>query len=132
MLWRTLLSTLRPCINSRTFKKKQVYHFNMLKCNLCFIINIWQKFKSYSGQFQSSNLHNVAEGTLTVFLDLKTKYDYRFMKDIILFFNCCMATQQPTLGHCWGSSLANSMLITAFATYLTQRSLGVLLQGCVS
>ena len=59
-------SSIWPIINFRTFKKKQD-HFNVLKCNFCFIINIWQKFKSYSRQFQSSNLHNVAEGGCTVF-----------------------------------------------------------------
>ena len=33
------------------------------------------------------------------------------------FSNCYMAAPQPTLGHSWGSSLTNSMLITAFDTY---------------
>ena len=62
----TLLLSMWPSINSTNFKKKMLCHFNVLKCNLCLIINIWQKFKLSSGQFQSSNLHNVAEGTFTV------------------------------------------------------------------
>ena len=47
---------------SELSKRSKLYHFNVLKCIFCFIINIWQKFKSYSRQFQSSNLHSVAEG----------------------------------------------------------------------
>ena len=42
----------------------------------------------------------------------------------VLFFNCYLAIPQPTLGHSQGDSLTNLMLITAFCTYLTQRSLG--------
>ena len=30
------------------------------------------------------------------------------------FFNCYLAVPRPTLGHSWGDSLANPMLITAF------------------
>ena len=35
------------------------------------------------------------------------------------FFNCYLAAQRPTLGHCCGGSLTKSMLLTAFATYST-------------
>ena len=56
-------------------------------------------------------------GHLLFFLELKRNYDYRFMKEII-FLNCYLAAQQPTLGHCWKGSLTNPMLMTAFATFL--------------
>ena len=52
---------------SELSKRSRLCHFdfNVLKCNICVVINIWQK--SYSEQFQSSNLHNVAEVTFIVF-----------------------------------------------------------------
>ena len=34
-----------------------------------------------------------------------------------LFFNCYLAVPLPTLGHSWGDSLINPMLITAFAQF---------------
>ena len=118
---RTLLSSIWPSIHFR--KRSRLYHFNELKCNLCFVINIWQKFKSYSEQFQFSNLnHNVAKGDISLELTQRN-YNYRFMKEII-FFNCYLAAQQPTLGCCWGGSLTKPMLMTAFATYPTRRSPG--------
>ena len=33
---------------------------------------------------------------------------------IFFFFNCYLAVPRPTLGHFWGDSLPNPMLITAF------------------
>ena len=41
---------------------------------------------SSSRQFQSSNLHNVVEETFTVFLDLKTNYDYERDTSKITYF----------------------------------------------
>ena len=70
---------------SELSKRSRLYHFNVLKCNLCFVINIWQKFKSYSKQFQYSNLRNVAEGILIVFPWTQRNYDYRFMKERMIF-----------------------------------------------
>ena len=32
----------------------------------------------------------------------------------VFLFNCYLAAQQPTLGHCQGDSLTNPMLITVF------------------
>ena len=50
---------------------------------------------------------------------------------IFFFFNCYLAVPRPTLGHSQGDSLTNSMLITAFCTYSTQRSLGASQWGWV-
>ena len=39
------------------------------------------------------------------------------INEIFNFFNCCLATSRPTLGHSQGDSLINLMLITAFYLY---------------
>ena len=112
---------------SELSKRSKLYHFNVLKCNFYFIINSWQKFKSLISVFKHSQC---CRGAIYIlfFLDLKTNYDYGFMKEI---FNCYLAAQWPTLGHCWGGNLTSPMLITAFSTYSTRRSPGALKQGCV-
>ena len=48
-----------------------------------------------------------------------------------LFFNCYLAVPRPPLGHSWGDSLTNPMLITAFCTYLTWRSPEAMERGWV-
>ena len=58
-----------------------------------------------SHQFQSSNLHSLQtfkplqRAHLLFYLDLKTHYDYRFMKEIIfqLLLGCPMAYFGPLL-----------------------------------
>ena len=68
---------------------------------------------------------NVRKGTF-VFPWTQKKYEdiwKRYMKEIFLF-NCHLAAQQPTLGHCLEGSLNKPMLMIAFATYSTQWSLG--------
>ena len=37
---------------SELSKRSKLYHFNVLKCNFCFIMNIWQKFKSSISVFK--------------------------------------------------------------------------------
>ena len=43
----------------------------------------------------------------------------RFLCLNIIFFICYLATPRPTLRHCGGRNLTNSMLITTFDTYST-------------
>ena len=101
--------------NFRTFKKKQAYHFNILKRNLCIIINIWQKLKSSSEQFQSSSLHNVAEGSFIIFPWTQKRY---------FFLTANMLPNDQLLATLGGGSLTKPMLMTAFATYYIRRSSG--------
>ena len=101
--------------NFRTFKKKQAYHFNILKRNLCIIINIWQKLKSSSEQFQSSSLHNVAEGSFIIFPWTQKRY---------FFLTANMLPNDQLLATFGGGSLTKPMLMTAFATYYIRRSSG--------
>ena len=46
-------------------------------------------------------------------LEKTTFHPWKFCK-VFFFFNCYLAVPQPTLGHSWGDSLTNLMLITAF------------------
>ena len=103
--------------NFRTFKKKQAYHFNILKRNLCIIINIWQKLKSSSEQFQSSSLHNVAEGSFIIFP--WTQKRYFFLTANMLPNDQLLATVGGG-----GGSLTKPMLMNAFETYYIRRSSG--------
>ena len=41
-------------LTSKPSKTSKFYHFNVLKCNFCFIINSWQKFKSSISVFKPS------------------------------------------------------------------------------
>ena len=44
----------------------------------------------------------------------------------LVFFICYLAALQPTLGHWRGGSITNPIIITAFVTYLTHTSPGIL------
>ena len=103
--------------NFRTFKKKQAYHFNILKRNLCIIINIWQKLKSSSEQFQSSSLHNVAEGSFIIFPWTQKRY---------FFLTANMLPNDQLLATVGGGGGPHTKpnLINAFATYYIRRSSG--------
>ena len=59
----------RPCelvLIPQFLERSKLYHFNVLKCNLCFTINIWQSliiFRTISVLKPS----RFVEGTFTVF-----------------------------------------------------------------
>ena len=55
----------------------------------------------------------------------------RYWNTIYILFISYLAAPELILDHCRGGSLTNSMLITTFDTYLTQRSSGALQQGSV-
>ena len=82
------------------------------------MISIWQNLSHTQNNFSVQTFTMLQRGHLLFFLELKRNYDYRFMKEIIIFLNCYLAAQQPTLGHCWKGSLTKPMLMTAFATFL--------------
>ena len=72
-------------INFITFKRSNLYHYNVLKCNLCFIKKISEKFKShFKDNFSLKTFAMLRRGHLLFFLDLKTNHNYRFMKEITL------------------------------------------------
>ena len=71
------------------------------------------------------------ESTVHFFLHCHNFVNIRNTLFFFRFFNCYLAVPWPTLGHSPGDSLTNLMLITAFCTYLTQRSLGALLRGWI-
>ena len=81
---------------SELSERSMLYHFNVLKCNFCFIINIWQKCKSSISVFKPS--HCSQEGPFTVFSPTSKQ-------TVIInlwkrwFFNCYLTAQWPTLGH---------------------------------
>ena len=82
LLWRGHF--FRPCnlvLIPQFSKRSKLYHFNVLKCNLCFTINIWQKFNHLQDNFSLETFTCCGGDIYCFFLDLKTNHYYRFMKD---------------------------------------------------
>ena len=52
---------------SELSKWSKLYHFNVLKSSFCFIINIWQKFKSSVSVFKPSQCSQCCRGAIYCF-----------------------------------------------------------------
>ena len=73
-----------PLLIPQLSKRSKLYYFNVLKYNLCFIINIDNSLSHSQHNFSLQTFTMLQRGHLLFFLNLNTNYDYRFMRKTIL------------------------------------------------
>ena len=105
---------------------EKCYFWEQLKLLLCQLFNLCrsQKFPKYKNVFQVKIMCSCLNWDIFdrcwpfLFLQLvpvsKENHFWIFSNQFLIFFNCYLAAQRPTLGHCRGDSLNHPMLLTAF------------------